>query len=389
MREVRRAWLPVVEGQLQYRRLSDNVDYTVDLPSLPGQGTERVTFAPAILNRYGARATLTQPVFTGFRILNRLAAAQAQDRVAESQVDATEADVVFQTRQAYWTLYEVRARRQAAAEALRQIERQLADVQNRKAAGMATQNDLLRVKARRDQIRVEQIQAQNAAASARRTLNDRMGRPLDAPVAIADTVQLAPSPPDTASAIDRAVRQRADLAALQQTVQARAAGVGVARSDWYPQISLLGSYLYARPNEQLFPPEDRFQGTWEAGVTLSWRFALGTEAAVDRAQARLRQARYERQDRRRSVAVEVTDRLQTVAQTRTAVRAAETSLESAREAYRSTQSRFDEGMTVVSDLLDAERALREARAQLAAAQADYARARAALDRALGAAPRRP
>jgi outer membrane protein TolC len=40
-------------------------------------------------------------------------------------------------------------------------------------------------------------------------------------------------------------------------------------------------------------------------------------------------------------------------------------------------------MAVVSDLLDAERALREARAQLAAAQADYALARAALDRAVG------
>jgi outer membrane protein TolC len=50
------------------------------------------------------------------------------------------------------------------------------------------------------------------------------------------------------------------------------------------------------------------------------------------------------------------------------------------------QSRAEQGMVVVSDLLEAERALRTARADLAAAQADYALARAALDRALGRAP---
>jgi outer membrane protein TolC len=40
-------------------------------------------------------------------------------------------------------------------------------------------------------------------------------------------------------------------------------------------------------------------------------------------------------------------------------------------------------MVPVSDLLDAEQALRQSRARLATAQADLARARAALDRALG------
>ena len=61
-------------------------------------------------------------------------------------------------------------------------------------------------------------------------------------------------------------------------------------------------------------------------------------------------------------------------------------MESARAAYRATQSRYEAGMAVISDLLDAERALREARAALATAQADYALAQAALDRALGRSP---
>jgi outer membrane protein TolC len=204
-------------------------------------------------------------------------------------------------------------------------------------------------------------------------------------VVLADTVTVDSVGYAPSRLVRRATEQRPALRALRQTVQARAAEVDVVQAGWFPQVSLTGSYLYARPNEQLFPPEDRFQGTWDVGVQLSWRLSTGggTAAATDRTQARQLQARYELQDRRRTVTVEVRTQIQNVEQAREAVAAAETSLQSARAAYRSVQSRVEAGTAVVSDLLDAERALREARAGLASAQAEYALARAALDRAVG------
>ena len=390
-RAARADWFPVVEGQAGYRRLSDNVDYTVDLPSVPGGGRQAVTFAPAILNRYSARATVEQPLFTGFRVPNELDAAQARTRAAAAQVEAQRHEVAFDTRRAYWRLYEAQIREQAVADALRQIERRLTDVRNQRAAGRATEADVLRVKARRDRVRSRQIQARNERRSARRALNDRLGRPLEAAVVLDDTVTVDSTAHEPSRLVDRATEQRPDLEVLRQTVAAREAEVEVVQSGWFPQVALTGSYLYARPNEQLFPPEDRFQGTWEAGVRLSWQLSIGgrTDAAVDRARARRLQAQYELQDRRRAVVATVKKRTQNVKQARQALRAAETSVRSARAAYRAVRSRLEEGMVVVADLLDAGRAVRTARADLAAAQADYALARAALDRALGRAPTRP
>jgi outer membrane protein len=385
VREARSGWFPEVTGQASYRRLSNNVDYTVDLPGQPGSGSQPVTFAPTILNRYSTRASVRQPVFTGFRIPNQMAAAQARTKAARARSTATEQTVAFETRAAYWQLYRARAQVRTTAKSMRLIERRLTDIRNRRAAGRATEADVLRIRARRDRVRAERLRAQNAVQSARRALNDQMGRPLDAPVTLADTVTVDPVDSETGALVERATQQRPGLRALRHTVQARAAEVNVAQSDWYPQVALTGSYLYARPNEQLFPPEDKFQGTWEAGVQLSWDLSLGfgTDAATDRARAQWQQARYELQDRRESVRAEVKKRVEAVAEARQAVRAATTSLESARAASRAVQSRFEEGMVVVSDLLDAERALREARSQLAVAQAEYAIARAALDRAVG------
>lgn len=385
VREARADWFPTLEGRAGYRRLSDNVDYTVDLPSSPGGDGQPVTFAPAILDRYSARASVEQPLFTGFRLANQVDAAQARTKAARAEGTATRAEVVFETRRAYWRLYEAKAREQAAADALRQMERRLTDVQNQREAGMTTETDVLRVRARRDRVRVERLQARNAVQTARHTLNDRVGRSLEAPVVLADTVTIDSLSLDPSQLVQTATAQRPDLEALRQRVRARDAEVDVAQAGWFPRVALTGTYLYARPNEQLFPPEDRFQGTWDVGVQLSWRLSTGggTDAATDRVRARRLQARYELQDRRRAVAVEVRTQVRNVEQARRAVRAAETSVQSARAAYRSVQSRAETGTAVVSDLLDAERALREARAQLAAAQAEYALARAALDRAVG------
>jgi len=383
VREAQAAWLPAARADVQYRRLSDNVDYTVNLPSLSGGPDESVTFAPAILNRYGVRASVDQPLFTGLRVPNRIRATRADAGAADARVQATETDVVFEARQAYWNLYEARAQQDAATLALRQIERRLQDVKNRESAGLATETDVLRVRSRRDRLRVAAIEAQTVVAAARRTLNDRMGRPLESAVQLADTVDAAAGLPERTDALRRAERQRGDVRALQETVAARQARIRVAQSEWFPSIFLTGTYVYARPNDQLFPPEDRFQGTWEAGVSLSWRLSAGTRPGVERAQARTNQSRQRLQQRRRAVRLEVRNLMQRVEQARRAVAAASTSLESAAAAYRSAQTRYDAGLSILSDLLDAERGLRAARADLASTQAGYAIARAALDRALG------
>jgi len=383
VREAQAAWLPAARADLRYRRLSDNVDYTVNLPSLSGGPDESVTFAPAILNRYGVRASVDQPLFTGLRVPNRIRATRADAGAADARFQATETDVVFETRRAYWHLYEARAQQDAATMALRQIERRLRDVENREAAGLATETDVLRVRARRDRLRVAAIEAQTAVDAARRTLNDRMGQPLESAVQLADTVDAAASLPELTAALRRAELQRGDVRALQEEVAARQARIRVAQSEWFPSIFLTGTYVYARPNDQLFPPEDRFQGTWEAGVSLSWRLSGGTRPGIERAQARANQSRQRLQQQRRAVRLEVRNLVQRVEQARRAVAAASTSLESAAAAYRSAQTRYDAGLSILSDLLDAERGLRAARADLASTQAGYAIARAALDRAMG------
>lgn len=378
--------LPQLRAQGQYQRLSNIPEFDIPfpLPDDPGL-SESFTIAPAILNRYTLQATVQQSLFTGLRLTNQIRVARHEAAAAQQDVRATEAAVAYQIREAYWTLHKALAAREVVATALQQVETQLADVQNRRAQGMALESDVLAVQARRSEIRLQQLDAADAVQVARLSLNDQMGMPLDTKVQPAGSVAVHPLADSLSMLVARAMRQQPELRALDQTVQALDAGVGLARSGWFPDVHLQGTYYYARPNPFIVPQEDKFTGTWEVGVVLSmdlWNWGR-TRAQTDQARAQRRQAEAQFDDLRAAVRLDVTRQVLAVRRALEAVQVTEQGRQEAEAAYRNLQAQFQQGVALTAELLAAETAYRTAKLRQVEARADYAIARAALRRALG------
>ncbi len=389
--EAQTARLPQLRGQGQYRRLSDIPEFDIPFP-LPDQpGGESITIAPAIRDRYTLQASVQQPLFTGRRLTNQVRAARHEEAAARHEAQATAGEVAYQVRAAYWQLKKALAARDVVAKALEQAEAQLADVQNRRAQGMALESDVLAVQARRSEIRLQQLDAADAVRIARLNLNQRMGISLDTRIEPVGTVDVQPLADSLSTLTARALRQQPELRALNETVQALDASVGAARAGWFPDVRLQGTYTYARPNPLIVPQEDAFAGTWEAGVALSmdlWTWGR-TRAQVDQAQAERRRAEAQREDLRRAVRLDVTRQVLAVRRAIEAVQVAEQGRREAEAAYRNLQNQFQQGAALTAELLAAEATFRRAELRHAEARADYAIARSALRRALGADPRRP
>jgi outer membrane protein TolC len=386
------ARLPQLRGQGQYQRLSDIPEFDIPfpLPDDPGL-SESITIAPAIRDRYNLQASVQQPLFTGLRLTNQVRAARHDAAAARHETQATEGEVAYRIREAYWHLKSALAARAVVAKALEQAEAQLADVQNRRAQGMALESDVLAVQARRSEIRLQQLDAADAVRVARLNLNYRMGVPLNTPIEPTGTVTVQPLADSLSTLTARALRQQPELRALDATVQALDASVGVAQSGWLPDVRLQGTYTYARPNPFIVPQEDAFAGTWEVGVALSmdlWNWGR-TGAQVDQAQAERRQAEAERADLREAVRLDVTQQVLAVRRAIEAVQVTEQGRQEAEAAYQNLQAQFQQGAALTAELLAAEATFRRAELRHAEARADYAIARAALRRALGDDPRRP
>ena len=151
-------------------------------------------------------------------------------------------------------------------------------------------------------------------------------------------------------------------------------------------VAVAGGVDYARPNPRIFPRADRWDDSWDAGVSVNWSLWDGGRAAADVAQATFQgeAARQRLLEFDSVLSVEVTQRSLEIASGQAAVAAAdEARPRRHRGAPRRRASAIGAGVIAQSEVLDAELALLQAQLDRTRALAGVRLAEARLDRAIG------
>ena len=380
--EARSGRLPTIRSQATYTRLTDNIP-EVEF-SFPGVDTT-FTILPVELDRYHTEISIEQPLFTGFRIQNQIRTTRRRVDAAAAAEAQEAADLALEIRTAYWQLFQAITLRDALDVAIEQVEEHVRVVEERVAEERALRRDLLAAQTRRSEVLLERIEADNAVAVARLELNRLIGAPLETPTMPADEPEIETPPPPPDTLITQVLEARPQIEALEEEVEALRLEVEAARSGWLPELYAVGRYVYARPNPYFFSDQQSFRGTGEIGLSLQWNLFEGGRrlARTRQAEARLESAAAGLAEARDVVAVAVTRQYLEIQRALQAIVVAEQYVEEAAETYRVVQEQFAEEAALPADVLDAERAYRQARAGQAAARADYAVARAALLNTLG------
>jgi outer membrane protein TolC len=178
---------------------------------------------------------------------------------------------------------------------------------------------------------------------------------------------------------------RPRIAALERQVLGLRERLGAAGASRLPEVDFYARWLYAKPNPYFFMEQDRFNATWELGLSGRWAIWEGGagSARQQEARSRLEAAEARLQDTAEQVAVETARLRLEVRRAAEAVGVAAQNVGVAEESFRVVGHQFEEGTALSADVLDAEEALRRARARRADALADHAIAEAALLNALG------
>jgi outer membrane protein TolC len=125
--------------------------------------------------------------------------------------------------------------------------------------------------------------------------------------------------------------------------------------------------------------------SYTAGVMLQWNLWDGrlTRGKVQEAQAALETARENDRKLRLGLALEAEQARLNLAEANERLRVTETAVAQAEESVALTRARFEQGLALATQLIDAETALTAARVRRAEALADQRIAIAALRKALG------
>ena len=372
---------PSVRVQAAYQKLSSVPEFRIPIPG------NVVTF-PIVLNTYNARATLQQPLFTGWKLQAAADNAEFQAEASRHDLAKDRAELIYNIKAAYWNLYRAREVKRLADENVNQITAHLMDVENLLKQGMATRNDVLKVQVQLSNSKILQSDAGNNAQLAMLAFNSTIGLPLETEVALASSPTSETKDfPEVSKLVTAAFEQRPEIQGMEWRLKATDAGITAAKGGWLPQVFLTGSYYYARPNPRIFPAKDEFKDSWDIGISLQFDIwnNLTSLHQTNAATAQYEQTKDALSTLRDGITLEVTQNYLAFNQSKQRIRLSELGVEQASENYRVTAEKFKAGLTTNSELLDAEVALLQSKLQLTQALVEYGLAEARLEKAVGVA----
>ncbi|MCZ7635664.1 MAG: TolC family protein [Verrucomicrobia bacterium] len=320
------------------------------------------------------RGVVTAPLYAGGQIRAGRTAARAGAQAAAWEAEAVRSTLGFEVARAFHTVLKTRAFIQATEAAVNGYEQNVNVARKRYQAGTLLRADLLDVEVRLAQSREDLVRARNAEALAERALRNLLG--VETPgFAVANTVPEFLPPAAAASPA-----QRPELLALRQRELAAEAAVRGARGGYLPKLSAFGSLDYDRGWET-----GGDGGSYAAGALLQFDLWDGklTRAKVSEARARLEEIQEEHRKWRLAIDLEVEQARLNLEEARARLAVTDTAISQAQESVELTRARFEQGLALATQLIDAETALTGARVRRAEAEADRRIAVAALRRALG------
>jgi outer membrane protein TolC len=394
-------YIPKVTLSARYSRLSKTQsDSAGSLVVAPGQPVGVLPPGATLVNaplkfdtipdNYSIGASLSIPVSDYFlRVSKSESQAELSKSAAEQNLISAERAAATDARGLYYSWVGARLSVVVAEEALEQARAHGEDVRHAVDAGTASKADALRVESRI-------AESERALDAARHSVADleeqiRIARH-DGPqqtYVIGEDVrgelpqsELSERLPDLAQ---YAFAHRPELAAAKARVQATAKSAEIENAGMFPRLDLVANAQYANPNSRIFPQEEKFRGSWDAGAQLTWVISdiPGARAASRAATASSLAAQAEARALEDQVRRQVSAALQSLLDARAAIRTSQHGLAASEESYRVRRALFQNGRATSTELLEAELDLTQARRSALNARLELRMARARLDFAVG------
>jgi len=380
--EVGSQMLPRLSFSASYTRLSEIPPFEIVTPL----SANPIRLYDVILNNYSLKLSLQQPLFTGFRLSSLKNAAKFNYRSVEAENNEEKNKVAFEIQNAFWNYHKAEQIRNLIEENINQIALHLEDTKNFLMNDLVTRNDLLKLEVQYSNTELMRIDAENNVELLRIAFNRAIGIELNSPSIIA-AKKINPSQYDynLDEIITEAKGNRNDLKSLGYKIQAGEESIDAARAGWFPSIFLFGNFYYSRPNQRILPPEDKFNDTWDFGVSLNWDlWNWGyTSSQTTQAEENKLQAEVYLSKLKDAVEIEVYQAFLNYKKSLDRINVIQKSLEQAEENYRITKEKYNSQLATSSDLIDAEVSSLQAKTNLTNALVDYELTRIQLEKAIG------
>jgi len=335
---------------------------------------------------YNFVTSFSQPIFTGFALINQYKIAGMGLDIAEFTEKLTRQDVILDAKNVYYLVLKAQKLLAVANDTVKQIAAQKDVAENMYQVGMSPLNDLLQSQVQLANAKQALITAQNNLAITKSQFNTLLRRPVNAPVVIVDILDYSPFEHDINYCLTQAEDNRLEIEVADLEVQIAEKDYKLSQRNYYPTINLTGTYTRRGTDWDVDGGEGISDKTfWDIRATASWDFwEWGrTRYGVEEKLSRLSQGKSRKQEILDNINLEVKQAYIRTKESEKNITTVEKAIEQAKENLRITEERYKEQVSTTTDVLVAQTLLTETMTNYYNALYDFKIAKAVLYRAIG------
>ena len=322
---------------------------------------------------YLAGINVTLPLYAGGQLTAANRLARIGQAVSKEQLRKARMQVIADVDNAYYTLVSVGSKVQMLEAYARQIQGLYDQVKLATDVQLATENDLLRITTKQNEISYQLQKARNGQQLCGLALANIIGADFEQTIIPTDTILSV----TTSSQLDEDFSIRPDLLLLQQQVKANEVLVKKECSNYLPTLALIGTYSYhdnLKLKGELNLPSGKsleYDHTVRGGSPYAMLalkvpiFHWGAELKkVKKAKLSLSDSQLQLQQLERSMRVEVRKAVQNITDAQRMVETATVGRRQADENLRVMRQKYDNQLCTMTDLLDAQSQWQQAHSNL-------------------------
>lgn len=336
--------------------------------------------------QYTFATTFTQPIFTGFGLINEYKLTELGLDRAEVSSKLARQDVILDAKNAYFSVLKNQKLMEVAQQTVASIASQKEVSENFYKVGLSPLNDLLQSQVQLANAKQQLTTAQNNLEIARTRFNTVLRRPVTTPVLLVEEVDYATFQESLDDCLAQAQKNRLEVQVADLDIGIAEKQVKLTEKDYFPTVNLTGAYARTGDDWKAHGGEGISDSAgWNVQATATWEFWQWGRTGFGRKEklSRLAQSKYRKTEITDTINLEVKSAYLRTNEAEQNIITIEKAVEQAKENLRITEEQYKEQVATQTDVLVAQTLLTQTMTNYYNALYDFKIAKAVLMRAIG------
>lgn len=338
----------------QYMRITNpTVNLRIPLGGESNEPTEgeNTSSSPEVNRIMMGQATLSMPLFSGFKLRNSVDASENMHQAQTFNAANTKEQLAMQTVMLYVNLYKAQESVKLIQENLKSANQRVTDFSALEQNGLLARNDFLKAQLQASNIQLTLDDARKKVSTINYQLITLLKLPEGTLVSPSDAYFKNANGITPSVTQSEAIAQRSDLEALRWQQKANESNVKVAKGDYYPSIAFTAGYVALDIQNVV-----QVYNAVNVGVGLSYDISniFKNNKKVKAAESRAEETRQQVEIMTDRVKVQVQESLENYNLSLKQSKVYTEAVEQATENYRIVNDKYDNGLVDTNDLLEAD-----------------------------------